>query len=72
LTPGTDLVRVVARVCREQPPYIIVSAAAEAAWAEKDPTGWSRVREWLAARRGRIVRVPTGGTGGDVKRDTSG
>lgn len=68
LTPCTDLVRVVERVSRAKLPYVVVTAAAEAAWAAKDPAGWARVREWLAAQRAQIVRVPSGGT----ERDTSG
>jgi hypothetical protein len=68
LTPCTDLVRVVERVRQAQLSYILVSAAAEAAWAAKDPAGWARVREWLAARRAQIVRIPPGGT----ERDTCG
>lgn len=68
LTPCTDLVRVVERVCRAQLSHVVVSAAAEAAWAAKDPAGWARVREWLATRHAQIVRIPPGGT----ERDTSG
>jgi CTP:molybdopterin cytidylyltransferase MocA len=67
LIPGTDLVRVVERVCRARLSHIIVSAAAEAAWAANDPAGWARVREWLAAQHAQIVRIPPGGT----ERDTS-
>ena len=68
LTPRTDLVRVVERVCRARLSCIIVSAAAEAAWAAKDPAGWARVREWLAGQGTQIVRIPAGGT----ERETSG
>jgi hypothetical protein len=68
LTPCTDLVRVVERVCRAQLSYIIVSATTEAAWAAKDPAGWARVREWLSAQHVQIVRVPPGG----IERDTPG
>ena len=68
LTPGTDLVRVVERVCRARLSHVVVSAAAEAAWAAKDPAGWARVREWLAGQRAQIVRISPGGT----EHDTSG
>lgn len=66
LTPGTDLARVVERVCRERLSYVIVPPAAEAAWAAKDPAGWARVREWLAAQHTQILRIP-----GAAKRDTA-
>jgi hypothetical protein len=68
LTPCTDLVRVVERMCRARLSHVIVSPEAEAAWAAKDPAGWARVREWLAAQRAQIVRIPAGGT----ERDASG
>jgi hypothetical protein len=60
LTPCTDLVRIVERVCRARLSHVVVPAAAEAAWTAKDPAGWARVREWLAARRAQIVRIPGG------------
>jgi len=62
LTPCTDLVRLVERMCRARLSHIVVPAAAEAAWTAKDPAGWARVREWLAAQRAQIVRIPPGGT----------
>lgn len=61
LTPCTDLVRIVERVCRARLSHVVVPAAAEAAWTTKDPAGWARVREWLAAQRTQIVRIPPGG-----------
>lgn len=66
LTPGTDLGRVVERVCRARLSHVVVSAAAEAAWAAKDPAGWARVREWLAAQRAQIVRISPGGSEHDA------
>ena len=54
---STDLGRLVRRVAETGLPWVVVSAAAIAGWERRDPSGWARVREWLAARGVSIVRI---------------
>lgn len=57
IDPGTDLAHLVKRVCENDLPWVVVTTAALEAWQVRDPTGWERVREWLAARGVAIVRI---------------
>lgn len=57
LTPTTDLAWLVDRVCRSNLPWVVVPQSAVAAWEERDPAGWAKVRSWLAERNVTIVRV---------------
>lgn len=57
INPGTDLGRLVWRVTENDLPWVVVSAAAIAGWERRDPSGWARVRDWLAARGVAIVRI---------------
>lgn len=57
LSPNTDLARLVERVSRAGLPWVVVPAATLAAWEARDPAGWMRVTEWLAAKGVTIVRV---------------
>jgi len=57
INSNTDLGRLVRRVAENELPWVVVSAAAIAGWERRDPSGWARVREWLAARGVSIVRI---------------
>lgn len=57
LSPNTDLARLVERVSRNCLPRMVVARTALAAWEERDPLGWAKVAEWLAAKGVTIVRV---------------
>lgn len=54
---GPDLGRLVERVCRNQQPWVVVAAAALTAWQDRDPEGWQKVSEWLAANGIAVVRI---------------
>jgi hypothetical protein len=51
------LVRLVRRVCREQLPWVVVSSRAIAGWMQRDPNGWRKVSDWLAAQGIAVVRI---------------
>jgi hypothetical protein len=36
---------------------VVVATAALKAWEERDPAGWEKVSEWLAANGVTVVRV---------------
>jgi hypothetical protein len=57
LGPNMDLASLVERVARQDLPWVVVSTSAIAAWERRDPTGWERVSEWLAAQGVAIVRT---------------
>jgi hypothetical protein len=57
LDSDIDLARLVKRVCAHDMPRIVVSSAALTGWQRRDPDGWARVADWLAARGVAIVRV---------------
>ena len=57
LNPSTDLASLVERVCRNDLPWIVVPALALAAWEQRDPSGWAKVRTWLATKGVTIVRI---------------
>jgi hypothetical protein len=52
-----DLARLVERVRHNQQPWVVVAAAALIAWQERDPAGWEKVSEWLAANGVAVVRI---------------
>jgi hypothetical protein len=55
LSPETDLARLVERVYLRNLSFFIVATPALTAWKERDPRGWARVSEWLAAKGITIV-----------------
>ena len=57
LGANTDLAGFVVRVCRSNLPWVVVPESALTAWRERDPVGWGKVFDWLAARRITIVRT---------------
>lgn len=57
LKTNTDLAWLVERVARNHLPWVVVPAKALDAWAERDPVGWSKVSEWLAAKGVAVVRL---------------
>jgi hypothetical protein len=57
LSPDTDLARLVERVSRTGLLRVVVPGTALAAWEKRDPSGWTKVTEWLAAKGVTIVRV---------------
>ncbi len=52
-----DLACLVDRVRQNQQPWVVVATAALKAWEERDPAGWGKVSEWLAANGITVVRV---------------
>lgn len=57
LKTNTDLARLVERVARNGLPWVVVPAKALDAWAERDPVGWSKVSDWLAAKGVAVIRL---------------
>jgi hypothetical protein len=57
LNPSTDLASLVERACRNDLPWIVVPALAVAAWEQRDPSGWAKVRTWLETKGVTIVRI---------------
>jgi hypothetical protein len=57
LNPSTDLASLVERVYRNDLPSIVVPALAIAAWEQRDPSGWAKVRTWLETKGVTIVRI---------------
>jgi hypothetical protein len=57
LNPSTDLASLVERVRRNDLPWIVVPALAVAAWEQRDPSGWAKVRTWLETKGVTIVRI---------------
>lgn len=57
LKTNTDLARLVERVARNGLPWVVVPAKAMDAWAERDPVGWSKVSDWLAAKGVAVIRL---------------
>jgi hypothetical protein len=58
LRPSTDLARLVVRVSEGRLPWVAISRGAVAAWARRDPEGWTAVAGWLAERDVDLVRIP--------------
>lgn len=52
-----DLALLVERVWQNRQPWVVVSAAALTAWQQRDPVGWEKVSEWLAANGIALVRI---------------
>jgi len=57
LASNSDLPRLVARVDREELPWVLVPDAAVKKWERRDPAGWAKASMWFAARRVAIVRI---------------
>lgn len=57
LGPDTDLARLVRRVHQDQLPWVVVSSAAVTRWMQRDPKGWQKVADWLAAQGIALVRI---------------
>ena len=57
LSPNRDLAWLVERVSQTSLPWVVVPGAAITAWEGRDPAGWEKVSEWLAARGVTIVRI---------------
>lgn len=57
LNPSTDLASLVERVCQNNLRWVVVPAAALAAWEQRDPSGWAKVLPWLAIKGVTIVRI---------------
>jgi len=57
LSPNTDLASLVQRVAGGDLPWVVVPAAAIAAWEQRDPAGWEKVSAWLAVQGIVIVRI---------------
>jgi hypothetical protein len=54
---SADLACLVDRVRQNKQPWVVVATAALKAWEERDPAGWEKVSEWLAANGVTVVRV---------------
>ena len=54
---STDLARLVERVRQNRQPWVVVASTALTSWERRDPTGWNKVSEWLAANGVTIVRI---------------
>jgi hypothetical protein len=57
LGTNTDLARLVQRVCEYRLPWVVVSSAAVTGWMQRDPEGWQKVSDWLAAEGVALVRI---------------
>jgi hypothetical protein len=57
LGADTDLGRLVHRVRQERLPWVVVSSHAIAGWMRRDPEGWKKVADWLAAQGVAVVRI---------------
>jgi hypothetical protein len=57
LNGNTDLAWLVERVVRNKLPWVVVPAAAQLAWAERDPIGWNKVLAWLAVNGITVIRL---------------
>jgi hypothetical protein len=54
---SVDLACLVDRVRQNKQQWVVVATAALKAWEERDPAGWEKVSEWLAANGVTVVRV---------------
>jgi hypothetical protein len=54
---SADLALLVERVCQNRQPWVVVVATALTAWQQRDPVGWEKVSEWLAANGIALVRI---------------
>jgi hypothetical protein len=52
-----DLAWLVERVRQNKQPWVVVATAALRAWEQRDPAGWEKVSEWLAANGVTVVRI---------------
>ena len=54
---STDLAYLVNRVRRNKQPWVVVATTALKAWQQRDPVGWEKVSEWLAANGVTVVQI---------------
>jgi len=54
---SADLAYLVDRVRRNKQPWVVVATTALKAWEQRDPAGWEKVSEWLAANGVTVVRI---------------
>jgi hypothetical protein len=54
---STDLAYLVDRVRRNKQPWVVVATTALKAWQQRDPAGWEKVSEWLAANGVTVVQI---------------
>ena len=54
---STDLAYLVNRVRRNKQPWVVVATTALKAWQQRDPAGWEKVSEWLAANGVTVVQI---------------
>jgi hypothetical protein len=57
LGADTDLARLVRRVCEDELPWVVATRAALAGWMQRDPAGWQKISDWLAAQGISLVRI---------------
>ncbi len=57
LNGDTDLAWLVERVLAHGLRWVVVPAAAQAAWAARDPNGWTKVSAWLEANGIDVIRA---------------
>ena len=57
LQPDSDLVWLVERVSRAGLPWVVIPATAITEWERRDPAGWEKVSEWLAAQGITTVQI---------------
>jgi hypothetical protein len=57
LKGNTDLAWLIERVVRNDLPWVVVPVPALEAWEERDPIGWRKVAEWLAANGVAVIRI---------------
>lgn len=68
----TDLARIVESAARSERPFVVVPAGALRAWQEREPSAWSEVRDWLAARGQTIVESSGRGAAGRTIASSDG
>jgi len=54
---STDLTWLVERVRQNRQPWVVVAAAGLTVWEQRDPVGWEKVSQWLAANGVAVVRI---------------
>ena len=54
----TDLARLVEHVLVRKLSVIVVTSQTVAAWEQRAPEAWGKVKQWLTARNVKIVLVP--------------
>ena len=57
LRSNADLIWLVERVTHTELPWVVIPGTAITAWEGRDPAGWEKVSDWLAARGVTLVRI---------------